>query len=114
MKIEEDKRVITAISWVRTNQTNPYLMNKGTVKHFDLSLPCFPVFITKLQNPERNVIPLSPSDAHCSVFTGLTHIPCLPPQDQRSQQMENPLISELRPFGERVTAPGFETLEFKP
>lgn len=28
--------------------------------------------------------------------------------------MENTLISELKPFGERVTAPGFKTLEFKP
>lgn len=110
----EDKRVVTAISWVRTNQTNTYLMNKGTVKHFYLPLLYFPVFITKLQNPERNLIPLSPSDAHCSMFTGLTHIHCLPPQDQRSQQMENTLISELKPFGERVTAPGFKTLEFKP
>lgn len=28
--------------------------------------------------------------------------------------MENTLISELKPFGERVTVPGFKTLEFKP
>lgn len=89
-------------------------MNKGTVKHFYLPLLCFPVFITKLQNPERNLTPLSPSDAHCSTFTGLTHIHRLPPGDQRSQQMENTLISELKPFGKQVTAPGFKTLEFKP
>lgn len=44
-------------------QANSYLMNKGTVKHFYLPLLCFPVFITKLQNPERNLTPL-----RCSLF----------------------------------------------
>lgn len=89
-------------------------MKKGTVKHFYLPLLYFLVFISKLRNRERNLTPLSPSDAHCSMFTGLTHIHRLPPRDQRSQQMENTLISELKPFGERVTVPGFKTLEFKP
>lgn len=38
-------------------------MNKGTVKHFYLPLLYFLVFITKLQNPERNLTPL-----RCSLF----------------------------------------------
>lgn len=39
-------------------------MNKGTVKHFYLPLLYFLGFITKLQNPERNLTPLRRSLFH--------------------------------------------------
>lgn len=48
-------------------------MNKGTVKHFYLPLLYFLVFITKLQNPERNLTPLRCSLIH--VHRPDTHSP---------------------------------------
>lgn len=47
-------------------------MNKGTVKYFYLSLPYFLVFITKLQNPKRNITFLISS--WC--FSQMPIVPC--------------------------------------